>query len=263
MRKVAARPRAGARGADRGLQLPLLVLALVRAGAGTLAGLGTSTEFALDEHRGRWAKRACPRVGSRPRSPRWIGRSLLALDLVAAEARVEQDPWVARRLGPRMLPGHARVTVRERVPTALALVDGQVQVVDATGHRIGPLGDDLAESCRCSPGSTSRDESRLDLLLRRGVEALRGIERASPTLARRGVRARPVVARPGGAAHDRRRDPWILLDPERIDRNLSAYLELRGEIERLAGPASQIDLRWQDRITAHARNARPPREKMD
>ena len=40
-----------------------------------------------------------------------------------------------------------------------------------------------------------------------------------------------------------------LLDPERVDRNLNHYLELRREIARRTGPSLQyVDLRWQDRI---------------
>lgn len=225
----------------------VLVLALVRAGAGTLAGLGTSTEFALTNIEVVGQERVPARRIEAALAP-WIGRSLLALDLVAAEARVEQEPWILDASVRRTLPGTLEVTVRERVPTALALVDGQVLVVDATGHRIGPLGDDLAESLPVLTGLTSRDESRLDLLLRRGVEALRGIERASPTLAR-AVSELDLSLPDRVALRTIDGDPWILLDPERIDRNLSAFLELRGEIERLAGPASQIDLRWQDRIT--------------
>jgi len=225
----------------------VLVVALVQAGQDTVRRLGTSTEFAVERIEivghdrvpaGRLEAALAP----------WIGRSVLALDLGAVEARVEEDPWVLAASVRRTLHGTLHVTIRERVPTALALVDGHVFLVDATGKRIGPLGDGLADSFPVLTGLTGHDENRLALLLQRGVEALQSVERASPTLART-ISELDLSSLDRVALRTIDGAPWILLDPERIDRNLSAFLDLRGEIERLAGPASYVDLRWQNRIT--------------
>ena len=43
--------------------------------------------------------------------------------------------------------------------------------------------------------------------------------------------------------------PQILMDPERIDRNLGAYLALQPMIARKVGGTSRVDLRWSKRIS--------------
>jgi hypothetical protein len=43
--------------------------------------------------------------------------------------------------------------------------------------------------------------------------------------------------------------PAILLDPDRVERNLNRYLELRREIARRAGRLEYVDLRWRERIS--------------
>ena len=43
--------------------------------------------------------------------------------------------------------------------------------------------------------------------------------------------------------------PRLLLDPQRVERNLQDYLALQTQIDRRVGPAEYVDLRWSDRIT--------------
>ena len=43
--------------------------------------------------------------------------------------------------------------------------------------------------------------------------------------------------------------PQIVLDPERIDRNLGAYLALQTTIAREVGDTVRVDLRWSQRIS--------------
>jgi cell division protein FtsQ len=175
-----------------------------------------------------------------------------------SKARTEQDPWVKDAAVRRALPGTLYVSVRERVPAALALVGGQVLLVDDTGHPIGPVGEDLSVSLPVLTG-LPRDEARLRAGLRRGIDALRDIERASPALAR-AVSELDLSASDRLALRTIHGDPWLLLDPERVGRNLAAFLDLRAEIDRLVGPVSHIDLRWQDRLilTPATPVTRPP-----
>ena len=239
-----------ARGLARALWIAtssaVLVAALVEGGMGTLRALETSTEFALARIEVLGNERVTRARIEAALAP-WVGRSMLALDLGSVEADVERDAWVLDAAVRRVLPRTLRVTVRERVPTALALVDGRVLLVDAMGHPIGPIGDGFVDSLPVLTGLDGRDPSRLAALLRRGVEALRGIEQAAPPLAC-AVSELDLSVPDRVALRTIDGGPWILLDPERVERNLSAFLNLRGEIERLAGPASYVDLRWRDRI---------------
>jgi cell division protein FtsQ len=225
----------------------VLVAAFVHAAVGTVRGLGTSSEFAVARVEVAGCERVPPSRIESALAP-WVGRNVLALDLAAIESQAEQDPWVLDAVARRVLPGTLYVTVQERTPAALALVGGQVLLIDATGHPIGPIGEGLAESLPVLTGLPARDDRRLAALLRRGVDALGDIERASPALGRAASEL-DLSAPDRIALRTVEGGPWILLDPERVDRNLSAFLGLRGEIDRLVGPASHIDLRWQDRLT--------------
>ena len=43
--------------------------------------------------------------------------------------------------------------------------------------------------------------------------------------------------------------PLLLLDPQRVERNVRDYLSLSEEIERRSGPLDYVDLRWANRIS--------------
>jgi len=59
------------------------------------------------------------------------GTNLMALDAVAAQARLESHPWVARARLHRHLPGRLRVEITERRPVAL-LSHGSLWALDAS-----------------------------------------------------------------------------------------------------------------------------------
>ena len=224
----------------------VLVTVVTHGVKGVLRALETSSEFGLSRIEITGTERvARERIESRL-AP-WVGRSVLAVDLPSVEADIETEPWVLDAAVRRILPHTLCVTVRERELTALAVVNGRVLLVDATGHPIGPLGDGAVESLPVLTGLDGRDPSRLAAALARGVDAAAAIERAAPSFAR-AVSELDLSAPDRLALRTVDGGPSILLDPERVDRNLSAFLDLRGEIERLVGRASYVDLRWQDRI---------------
>jgi hypothetical protein len=43
--------------------------------------------------------------------------------------------------------------------------------------------------------------------------------------------------------------PLLLLDPEQVERNVTRWLDLRGQIAQQVGTSEYVDLRWQGRIT--------------
>lgn len=62
-----------------------------------------------------------------------LGEPLIGLDLAAAAAGVERHPWVAHAQVRRAFPDRVVITVQERIPTALLLLD-QLYLVDADGN---------------------------------------------------------------------------------------------------------------------------------
>jgi len=62
-----------------------------------------------------------------------LGSPLVGVDLVAAAGGAERHPWVAHAEVRRAFPDRVVIDVRERVPTALLLLD-DLYVVDAEGN---------------------------------------------------------------------------------------------------------------------------------
>jgi len=178
----------------------------------------------------------------------YLGRNLveLALDEVAAAAT--KDPWVKQASVKRILPGTLRITVTERTPGALALLGGSVYVVDDGGVVMGPAGPALPYDLPLLVGLDAHQGKDREATLARGIDLLLRLHAAFPTWTRgisevdlsRGDRV--VVTRIEGG-------PQILLDPDRIDRNLGAYLALQPTIARKVGDVNRVDLRWSQRIS--------------
>jgi len=178
----------------------------------------------------------------------YLGRNLveLALDEVAAAAT--KNPWVKQASVKRILPGTLRVTVTERTPGALALIGGSVYVVDEAGVVMGPAGPELPYDLPLIVGLDAHQGKDRQASLARGIDLLLRLHAAFPVWTRglseidlsRGDRV--VVTRVEGG-------PEILLDPDRIERNLGAYLALQPTIARKVGDVDRVDLRWSQRIS--------------
>jgi len=178
----------------------------------------------------------------------YLGRNVLELSLDEVAKTAANDPWVKEATVKRVLPQTLRVTVVERTPGALALVSGLVYVVDDGGFVMGPAGADLAYDLPLIVGLDGYRGKDREAALARGVALLMKLHSGFPAWTR-GISevdlSRPdrvVVSRGDGG-------PQILLDPERIDRNLGAYLALQPMIARKVGDTSRIDLRWSRRIS--------------
>jgi len=209
-------------------------------------GLARSGEFALERVEWEGLERASldvARAGLRS----WMGSNLLELDLARVEAIVRQDPWVRSAAVRRVLPRTLRITVEERTPAALALIHGRAHVIDADGHVIGPAGADLSENLPVLTGLDGLEREELIERLRSGVRQLQRLNgSAGPFVA--------AISEMDLSAPDRvvvrtvEHGPLLLLDPLRVERNLTRYLALRELIERRVGPVEYVDLRWRDSI---------------
>ncbi len=231
------------------LALAQLVLAAVLLLAGTRAFVLVTgaEEFDLVRIEIDGARRA-DEEAIRGRLAPFLGRSILDLRLADVVAVAVRDPWVRDASARRLFPGTLRVRITEREPRALALIGGVSHVVDRTGFVIQPSGPRAADDLPVLTGLDPLEGEALIAALRRGAAIVERLERAAPAwlgevseldLARRDR----VVARTADAG------PSVLLDPERAERNLRAYLELRREIERRVETLDYVDLRWQDHIT--------------
>ncbi|MBZ5638405.1 MAG: FtsQ-type POTRA domain-containing protein [Acidobacteriia bacterium] len=178
----------------------------------------------------------------------FVGRNLLALDLGEVAARAASHPWIRLAAVKRIVPHTLRVSVVERAPAALAVIRGLVHVVDDGGFVMGPAGPGFSLDQPVLTGLDRLDGSALANALAVGARAIARLRSASPSWEREVSEldlSRPdrieVVTRKAG--------PRILLDSDRVERNLNDFLALRPEIERRLGPATVVDLRWSRRIS--------------
>jgi cell division protein FtsQ len=178
----------------------------------------------------------------------YFGRNLAELSLDEVAAAAKRNPWVKEASVKRILPGTLRLTVTERTPGALALIDGSVYVVDEVGFVMGPAGPDFPFDLPLLVGLDAYPGRDREGALARGIGLLMRLHEDFPAWTRGISEAdisrsdRVVVTRIGGG-------PQFLLDPESIDRNLGAYLALQPTIARRVGGVSRVDLRWSQRIS--------------
>ncbi len=220
---------------------------LVVSGASMARHFATSDELAVREIAVEGTSATTPEAVRAVLQP-FVGRNLAELDLDEVAAAATKDPWVKQASVKRILPGTLRVTVVERTPGALALLGGSVYVVDDGGVVMGPAGPELPYDLPLLVGLDAHRGKDREATLARGIDLLLRLHAAFPTWTRgisevdlsRGDRV--VVTRVEGG-------PQILLDPDRIDRNLGAYLALQPTIARKVGDVNRVDLRWSQRIS--------------
>jgi cell division septal protein FtsQ len=178
----------------------------------------------------------------------FVGQSVWRIDLDDVAARATEDAWVQSASVKRILPKALRVQVVERTPTALALLDGSVQVVDATGTSIGAVGPGLEEDLPVLTGlGELRGEARRGRL-EQGVAAVQTLSAAVPDWIDQ-ISELDVSAEDAFVVTTRKPGPRIVLEPQAADRNVATYLARRRDIETRVGSAASVDLRWRGRIT--------------
>ncbi len=219
---------------------------LVFSGTHAMRRLTTSSELSLQAitmegvHRGS-------RESIRARLADMAEVNLLELDLDLLAERIREEPWVADCAVRRVLPDGLHVRVNEREPVALTRVDESLQVVDKTGRIVGPASADLQGRLPILTGSEHVPEEERAAVLRRGVTALAALH-GSASKWTQTVREIDLSRVDRIAVMTKESEPRLLLDPERVDRNLAHYLALRDEIEDRVGSVEYVDLRWSDRI---------------
>jgi len=176
------------------------------------------------------------------------GRNIVDLNLYEVAAAASGAPWVFEATAKRILPGTVRVTVREREPCSIAVIRGIPYVVDTTGYVVGPSGPDLFDDLPVLTGLEKMGRKDLERALLRGVHMIARLRAATGDWV--GEISELGLSQPDRVAlRTVEPGPAILLDPERIERNLTQYLDLQREIDRQVGSMNYVDLRWEDRIS--------------
>ncbi len=174
----------------------------------------------------------------------FLGQNIWSVDLGALARRVKEEPWVRGCTVRRRLPGTLRIRVEPRRPRAIALLELGPQFVDGEGALLGPAA--TSATLPRLGGLTRLPAPARNRALERGLSALERLEaegawNGTPLELDLGYPDRIVVRT--GADH-----PPLLLDPERPEQNLRAYLALQAEIGSRVGPSEYVDLRWEGRI---------------
>lgn len=172
------------------------------------------------------------------------GRNVLGLDLDAVRERVLAHPWVATATVRRDLPQALRITIVERVPTAVVEMTGVSTLVDASGDVIA-----VAGAAAGLPAITGLDElppGERDAARVRVARTLAAVRDKAPQFfetissAEAGSSDRVVIHAPG-------HPPIWLAGPESADE-LAGYAARWRGIRASIGPVSRVDARWRDRL---------------
>ncbi len=225
----------------------LAVLGLLAySGSRAVRHLTTSPEFALSKLR---VEGACAATTERVRASlaKLEGRNLPELELAWVTDRVRRDPWVMDCTAKRVFPHTLRVVVTEREPWVWARIGVQSYIVDRTGTLIAPVEPGASSALPVLTGLDRLTDAERKSALERGAAAVSMLaDSAAPWVETireldlsRNDRISVVTANSGAK---------LLLDPQRVDRNLREFLALEDDIFNRIGPASYVDLRWRDRI---------------
>lgn len=219
---------------------------LIASGATAVRHLTTTARLAVDSIEVTGTRRTTPDA-VRAALATFQGKNLADLELAAVAAAAGNDPWVKSASVKRVLPGTLRVHVVERTPGALAILRGVAHVVDDGGFVMGPAGPGMTFDLPVLTGLDGADDASLREQLARGVALLAALRDERPALA--AVLSELDLSAPDRVtARTAPGEPALLLDPDRIGRNVDAYLSLRPLIARRVGPAETVDLRWSRRI---------------
>ena len=93
-----------------------------------------------------------------------VASNVLTVRLSEVRELVEAESWISSAVVRRRLPNQLEIYVQERIPKAVAAIDGELTIVDAQGVALAPFG----------PGFQDLDRPILKGLLSPVVEGARG-----------------------------------------------------------------------------------------
>jgi len=182
-----------------------------------------------------------------------VGENILGLDIESLKARLRSSPWVADATVSRTLPDTLRVTIRERVPLALAevdrlyLMDGDGGLIDIYGPRTAAFDLPIVRGLSGLEGEARRDRAeRAGALLRDLGDA--GAEISEVFVLPTGDLK--VVLRGAGET--------LLVSGPPCRARFLAFLGLRKDLAEKVPHTEYFDLRFRGRIYAKPTGPVPP-----
>jgi cell division protein FtsQ len=176
------------------------------------------------------------------------GHNLFRLDLGRLERSAEACRWVKHAVLKRVLPDRLSCAVEERTPRALALLRGQVWLVDEDGTAIDRYGEETREySFPILTGLDARNDDRAREQIVRGVRALQQLMAVHPGLGA-GISEIDVAREDRIELRLNDGGPVVRLNPEEVSLNLDRYIAMRDYLTTHFGDGAYVDLRFHDRI---------------
>lgn len=173
------------------------------------------------------------------------GDAILAVDLAAAQKRIEGIPWVRSAAIERRLPNELHILITERSPIALWQNKGRYFLVDRDGQIVGDQIDDYA-NLPLTVGEGAPDHAA----------ELVGLLEGEPSLRNRVKAAVWVGERRWNLMLDRTPDGIeVRLPEEEPEAALHDLARLDAEQSLLERQLSVIDMRLPDRLVLRALNA--------
>jgi cell division septal protein FtsQ len=179
-----------------------------------------------------------------------LRRNMLALDLDRIVEDVRRHPWVASAVVQRQLPDTLVIEVKERTPCALAVLGGEILLLDTRGMAIDRYGPRFAEWSL--PVFRGLDDLETHTGYRQSSRAAAQVEVLRMQYPDFFARLTEVdlsksdytqLSFEGGGE-------YVRVLPGDWTRNLDEYRALRGKMFQQYGRIRYVDLRWQGRVVA-------------
>lgn len=171
----------------------------------------------------------------------YVGLNLFKIDIARVQSDLHALPWIQRIAIEKKVPNTLRINVVERVPVALAMHDGTLQYVDASGVVCGELSPAVGDSDL----PIVRDAEGPELV--RSVQLIDALRTKDPVVYSRIGEVRPIAPR-GFAIFDRDLDATIYANGDDVSSKFRDLYSI-AQSEKLG--RSQIeyaDLRFAGRI---------------
>ncbi|HEY2094614.1 MAG TPA: FtsQ-type POTRA domain-containing protein [Thermoanaerobaculia bacterium] len=172
---------------------------------------------------------------------RYLGLNLFKIDIARVQSDLHSLPWIQRIAIEKKVPDTLRINVVERVPVALAMRDGTLQYVDATGAVCGELSPAVGDSDL----PVVRDAEGSELV--RSVQFIDDLRAKDPVVYSRIGEVRPIAPR-GFAIFDRDLDATVYANADDVSSKFRDLYAI-AQSEKLGRSQIQYaDLRFSGRI---------------